>query len=78
MNRATITVTKSSGTFNPSTDTVALDLQALMNGTDTTTTALSCMAGPQTSNNCGTIGNNMGLVKATGLSSGSQTAFTIR
>ena len=78
-NRATITVTKSSGTFNPSTDTVALDLQALMNGTDTTTTALSCMAGPQsTDTKCGTIGVNMGVTKATGLSSGSQTAFTIR
>ena len=78
-NRATITVTKSSGTFNPSTDTVALDLQALMNGTDTTTTALSCMSGPQsTDTKCGTIGTNMGVTKATGLSSGIQTAFTIR
>ncbi len=78
-NRATVTVTKSSGTFNPSTDTVALDIQALLNGTDTTSSAISCHAGPQSSDTkCGTIGTNMGVTKATGLSSGTQSAFIIR
>ena len=78
-NRSTVTVTKSSGTFNPSTDTVALDIQALFNGTNTTSTRISCHSGPQSSDtNCGTIGTNMGVTKATGLSSGTQSAFIIR
>ena len=78
-NRSTVKVTASSGTFNPATDSVALDIQAIMDGTDTTASALSCMSGPQsTDTRCATIGTNMGITKSTGLSSGVQTAFKIR
>jgi uncharacterized repeat protein (TIGR04052 family) len=76
-NRTTISVSKSSG-FNPSSDVVSLDLQAMMNGTNTTTSAISCHAGPQsTDTKCATIGSNLGL-KTDGTPSNSQTVFSIK
>jgi uncharacterized repeat protein (TIGR04052 family) len=76
-NRPTISISKSSG-FNPSKDVVSLDLQAMMNGTNTTSSAISCHAGPQsTDTKCATIGANLGI-KTDGTSSSTQTVFSIK
>jgi|JI10StandDraft_1071094.scaffolds.fasta_scaffold80964_2 uncharacterized repeat protein (TIGR04052 family) len=80
-NRATFTVSKASGTINFATESVAIDVKALLNGTNANATAggavISCMPGNGTTA-CNTILTNIGITSGTGESSGTQTTFSIK
>lgn len=80
-NRATFTVSKSSGTINFNTESIAIDVKALLNGTNANATAggsaINCMPGNGTTA-CNTILTNIGITSGTGASSGSQTTFSIK
>jgi uncharacterized repeat protein (TIGR04052 family) len=81
-NRSTIKVTKSSGIINFATEVVALDLQQLLDGTNTNSgnggSKIACHSGPQSGGACATIGTNVGLKSTDGTSTGVQKAFSIK
>ncbi|MCE9500657.1 MAG: metallo-mystery pair system four-Cys motif protein [Leptospira sp.] len=77
-NRPTISLTKSSGSFNATKDVVTLDLNALYNGADATGTGINtCMAG-NTNAACQPIITNIGITPSTGASAATQSAFSIK
>ncbi len=83
-NLPTISITKTSGNFNPSTDKIVLDLGTMFNGADGKTlttgsdTAIrTCMAG-NTNANCQPIISNIGVNVSDGQSKTAQTSFSIR
>lgn len=80
-NRSTFTVSKSSGNINFASESVAIDVRALLNGTNANATAsgaaISCMPG-NTNSVCQKILTNIGITSGTGESSGTQTTFSIK
>lgn len=81
-NRPTISVTKASGILSLSTDSIALDIKNLLNGTNSNITSggsqILCHGSANTTTACQTVLTNIGLVPSTGLSSGTQTAFYVK
>ncbi|MDX1960298.1 MAG: metallo-mystery pair system four-Cys motif protein [Leptospiraceae bacterium] len=82
INRPTITLKKSTGNINFSTDVIALDLQQLLDGTNTNSgnggKKIACHSGPQTGGDCSTIGTNVGVNSTDGTSLTTQKAFSIK
>lgn len=81
-NRSTISIKKTSGTLALATDSIALDIKNLLNGTNSNITSggsqILCHGSANTTTVCQTILTNIGLVPSTGLSSGTQSAFYIK
>jgi uncharacterized repeat protein (TIGR04052 family) len=77
-NRPTVSLTKASGTFDATKDTITLDLNALYNGADASSTGINtCMAGNATTA-CQPIIANIGVTPSTGAAAATQTAFSIK
>ncbi|HMW07636.1 MAG TPA: metallo-mystery pair system four-Cys motif protein [Leptospiraceae bacterium] len=77
-NRPTISLTKTSGGFDATRDTITLDLNTLYNGADASGTGITnCMAGNGIAA-CQPIITNIGITVSTGASSGLQTAFSLK
>lgn len=77
-NRPTISLSKSSGAFDSTIDTITLDLNALYNGADASGSGINtCMAG-NTNATCQPIIANIGVTPTSGVPSLSQSAFSIK
>ena len=75
--RPTISISKSSGTYNPSADTVTFDISAFLSGYAGYSSENSCM--PGTNSNCLKIHNALGLDSEGNVSTSiTQTAFSIK
>ncbi len=76
-NRTTIELKKTDGSLlNLGKDFVNLDIQSVLNGTNTTTTGLNCMAGNSVAT-CKSPLNNLGVDETTGNSNSAQKSFSI-
>jgi uncharacterized repeat protein (TIGR04052 family) len=77
-NRPTVSVSKTSGNFDASTDRIVLDINALYSGADASGTAINtCMAGNATAA-CQPIIRNIGVNPADGRTLTTQSAFSIK
>jgi len=77
-NIPTVALTKSSGVFDATKDTITLDINALYNGADASSTGINtCMAG-NTTTACQPIIANIGVTPSTGAAAATQTAFSIK
>ncbi|MCB1140636.1 MAG: metallo-mystery pair system four-Cys motif protein [Leptospiraceae bacterium] len=75
-NYSTVTLTGTSG-FVPGTNKIAIDVSSLLNGSDTSSTGLTCMGASNTTSACKVILNNLGIKETDGTSMGTQSVFSL-